>query len=272
MIWSSHRKFEVLDIRNQAGSPEHFFHFFFGILVPLITHMATSHGRTFYFVRSCGPMNRILHELNLDNLAIVDKASMPRLERYFRKTTLSGFDNPAHYDLDVFLRARRLLLDRFGMTNSTSNNISAPSGIVMVDRGNSDPYYNSSLAEIKTSGKQRRSIPNFRELTDAIRRLNSATKAVRLEMMPLERQARLFSNAKISVMQHGAAIANVFWMKSGSTLIEINPLPDWANFSTLCQTFGVQHEIVPQEAIHGPVNIEAVVAAVQRAIQRGEST
>lgn len=142
---------------------------------------------------------------------------------------------------------------------------------LLVDRGRSDPYYNSSLAEIKTSANQRRSIPNFNKLANAVQNLDPSAKAVRLENRPLKNQARLFKNSRIVVMQHGAAMTNVFWMRPGSRLIEIGPLQDWPHLLTLCQIFGVDHEIIPQQTPHEPVNVEEVTAAVKRAIQRGES-
>jgi hypothetical protein len=267
--WSRHR-FEVLDIQVRGGSPEHYFHFFLGILVPLINHLVNSRGRPFYFVRSCAPMNRIWEELNLDNIAIVDKTSIPQLGRHFPKITLHGFDAAPYYDSDVFMRVRQFLFGKFGMPNPWGESTKAPSGILLVDRGPGDPYYNSSLAEIKTSAKQRRSIPNFNTLADAVRSLEPSAKAIRLEKTSLKNQARLFKNAKIVVMQHGAAMTNVFWMRPGSRVIEIGPLQEWPNFIQLCQIFGVHREIVPQQTPHEPVNVDEITAAVSRAIQKGE--
>ena len=261
MIRLIRQRFEVLDILNRGGSAEHFFHFFFGILIPLVLYQATKSAKTLYFVRSCGPMNRFWRELNFDNLAIVEKSSIAKLGQHFPKTTLYGFDSHAHYDVDGFSKARRYILERLGMTNPISQDTETPSGVLMINRGQPDPYYNSSQAEIKGSGAQRRSIPNFRELADAFRQIESTTKVVRPELIPLRDQVRLFGNAKVVVMQHGSAIANIIWMKPRSKLIEIRPIPDWLGVSKLCRMFGIEHEVVFQESEQAPVDVAAIVAA-----------
>ena len=149
-----------------------------------------------------------------------------------QKSPFTALMRPRTTISDVFLRIRQFLFGKFGMPNPWGGSTGASSGILMVDRGPSDPYYNSSLAEIKTSAKQRRSIPNFNTLADAVRSLEPSAKAIRLEKLSLKNQARLFKNARVVVMQHGAAMTNVFWMRPGSRVIEIGPARRAARLSS----------------------------------------
>lgn len=261
MLLMRHRRFEVLDLKNRGGSAEHYWHFFLGILIPFANYLASGANKDLYFVRSCGPMDRFWRELKLDNVAIVDKTAIPQLAKYIQKTTLDGFDGPAHYNMKAFQNARAFLLDRCG--NPEAERIKDPAGILMINRGPSDPYYNSSIAEAKTSASQRRSIPNFDELVVVTKeKFGKQVNVAYLESMSIAEQARIFSSAKVVVMQHGAALANILWMRPGSKLIEIKPIPDWVDVPKLCGMFEVAHAVVAQASPHAPVGIEAIISAI----------
>lgn len=265
MIWMRPRKFEVLDLNNRDGSVEHYFHFFFGALIPLANYLSTNRRKNFYFVRSCGPMNRHLLDLNWIDLVIVNKAFIPPLRGVFGSTILEGFDAPEYYDQSVFLRSRDFLLNNLddGRPAAERNDLT-PGRIVLVNRGDGDPYYSSRRTEIKTSGKKRRSIPNIEEIGDAIRRAGENADVFEMESMRLEEQSRVFGSAKVVVAQHGAALANIFWMKPGTKVVEITPVHDRVYYGRLSEIFGVRHEIVHQDSRHAPVDVEAVVAAIMR--------
>src|SRR5262245_9534782 len=73
-----------LTISNVGGSVEHYHHFLLGFLVPLVLHRRSTWQNPSYeevCVRSCGPMDAIIRQLNAVSLAIVDKAEHERLGR-----------------------------------------------------------------------------------------------------------------------------------------------------------------------------------------------
>jgi hypothetical protein len=265
MIWVRRREYEVIQFKSRGGSVEHFYHFFFGALVPLANYLSTDDRKDLCFVRSCGPMNRHLLNLNLDSLVIVDKASIARLAKVFKRTLLHGFDEPQYYDRGIFLRSRDFIMKHFNKAPIGGRDKTLePASIVLVERGVGDPYYSSSLSEAKSSGKSRRSVPNIEEIALALRKHGKNGNVFQLESMSLEEQSRIFGSAQIVVAQHGAALANIMWMKTGAKVVEITSLPTNTCFSELSKTCGVRHELVLQKSNHAPVDVDAIVAAVMR--------
>jgi Glycosyltransferase 61 len=257
--------FEVIELKNRGGSVEHFYHFFFGALVPLVNHLLADDHKELYFMRSCGPMNRLLLELGMENLILVDKATLPCLIHLFGKTTLEGYDGDRYYDQSVFLKIRDFLLHRLG--SDDLDTLEEPSAeIVLINRGKSDPFYDSSECELQTSANQRRSIPNFDVLAAAVRDACINANVFGLESSSLKQQARLFFNSRVFVAQHGGALANVFWMRPKTTLIEIVPPPHYSKspvqFKNSCAVMGVEYEPISQQSAHAPVNVQAVLAAI----------
>ena len=82
-------QFTHVTVENQRGSVEHYCHFLLGFLLPLAHHIATSPippGR-FTVLRSCGPMDRILREVNFRGLLVADKADHRAMRRMFVANT-----------------------------------------------------------------------------------------------------------------------------------------------------------------------------------------
>jgi hypothetical protein len=256
-----YQNFEVIEIKNRNGSLEHFYHFFYGGLVPLAYYLSTGRDKDLYFLRSCGPMNRLLLELDLENLVLVEKATMHRLVRSFGKTVLNGLDAPPYYNQNVFAAARDFLLQKLGSTQAKHE---PTSDIVFINRSEADAYYASSLAETKTSANQRRSIPNFEQLVAAAHAAGIKADTFELESASLKQQLGLFRAARIVVAQHGAALANIFWMKPKTTVIEIVPPNSHICMQKLCAVMDVQYVSVVQSDIHAPVDVKEVVDAVLR--------
>eukprot|EP01006_Ploeotia_vitrea_P006643 TRINITY_DN14225_c0_g1_i1.p1 TRINITY_DN14225_c0_g1~~TRINITY_DN14225_c0_g1_i1.p1 ORF type:complete len:349 (+),score=15.82 TRINITY_DN14225_c0_g1_i1:2-1048(+) len=63
----------------------------------------------------------------------------------------------------------------------------------------------------------------------------------------LDVQIEMFNQAAVIVAPHGAGLANVFWMRTGSAMIEF-PIPfalKNTDYQHLCTVFGVKHYTVP---------------------------
>jgi hypothetical protein len=69
-----------LTVKNRMGSRQHYYHFLLGVLLPLADYLARTGEATLpMMVRSCGPLDAILYELQLPRLMISDTESHQNL-------------------------------------------------------------------------------------------------------------------------------------------------------------------------------------------------
>jgi Glycosyltransferase 61 len=261
------RYIEILNIRARVGSVEHYYHFMFGFLIPLAHYLSQTRESDIYFLRSCGPMNQKLLELNISKLIFVTKETLPRLFKDYKVTSLIGFDWHDYYNLTVFMQSRAYLLKKLFAEDNTSHYPSQDHPqIVLINRETADPFYQSAFAESKTSGRDRRSIPNFSELSAEVEAAGLNATTANLDFATLKQQAELFGNANIVVAQHGAALANIFWMRPKTKIIEICPqtLDDDHKmlFRKLAELMDVDYEVVFQESDHTRVDPRSVISAI----------
>ncbi|MDF1755782.1 MAG: glycosyltransferase family 61 protein [Verrucomicrobiales bacterium] len=248
---------EVVELKNARGSIQHYFHFFLGGLLPLINHLV-EHGedRPVCIRTDVGPMHRILEELPIklgDSPNDVDHS-------------LPGFD--CFLDEDIGpeginlmtpeIRAR--ILDWFERTLPPELDSGDSPKVILVERAR-DPFFNSANAEVKTSGADRRSISNHNEVKDLLqKKYGNAFRNVVLEKESIYSQYRLFSRADLVVAQHGAALANIFFMSEGSHVVEI--APPWGRglnmFGNLSRQCRVRYSLIEQQENHSPVDLDAL--------------
>jgi hypothetical protein len=260
-------------IKNIGGSVEHYYHFLLGFLVPLVTWNSNSRvpEDSKVYIRSCAILDRILLELCLPNLVILEKnvhSNLASATEYsgeiLRHICLEGFDHPRAYSKDVFALAKREIVRRLDIGNLEKCALTsdvARERIIFINRKEADPFYQSPRAEVKTSGSMRRSIPNIDELELAFS--DYGVKVVNLEGSTLREQVRLFATANVIIAQHGAALANLLFSSPGQTLIEI--LPDGYKgdcFRGLTQIIGMRHIVVRQRHSHCAVSADTILAAL----------
>jgi hypothetical protein len=273
-----------LKLQNHGGSIEHYYHFFFGYLVPLCSYLSTNRaarGDVRLLARSCGPMDRILRELDLPRLELLDKrlhrrlAEAARLDPSGRVVEVTGTDlgrERREYDHRMIARARRYILERcwerIEVHHQALRRTWRPDRprIVVIDRGDPDPFYATPHSERKFAAIERRRVPNHDEIVAHLQRTFGNTLSQRLEQVPLAEQIALFESADIVVGQHGAAMSNVVWMRSGRGLVEINPringrLRD--HFERLAMGCGLAYQRVVQRDAFAEVPPERVVEAVR---------
>ncbi len=264
---------KLLDVQNRFSSVEHFYHFCLGFLAPLLLHMQDQpdavdqvHGVT-RIIRSCGPMDA--HIAALPRLEIVAKQHWRKLrqEKAFSVDCINGFDDPAHYDALAFAAVRHILWQRLGVL-SHPRDATAP--ILLIDRGKSPDFYQSEASEVKTSANMRRTVPNMREVKEALASRGFAARLVELETASLQEQVTLFAATRIVVAQHGAALANMLWMAPGAAIIEINPMDPsskfYDHFRHLASHCGHAYACTRQAGVHEPVDAAEIVAAVDAAL------
>lgn len=269
-----------LSLLNQLGSVQHYYHFMMGFIIPLIKVwpdvVAKAAGRQIY-VRSCAVMDPIIDELKLEGLCILAESTHKSLRdnaKTLRRVghrldyhSEAGFDTPAAYDPAMFFMVRAQLSDRLCAEIASERKALEPlfkasePRVLIIDRLRADPFYRSEDSEAKSSGAQRRSVANMVELVALARSRHASVALLSLEGRSLSSQIALFSMVDIIVAQHGAALTNLLWARTGTNVIEILPdkllesklIPLF--FSNLCTVMRLHHHVLNQPFNHGPADV-----------------
>jgi hypothetical protein len=105
-----------------------------------------------------------------------------------------------------------------------------------------------------TTGRERREINDIDILEQKLREIYTDNfKAVFLEKMPFKEQVKLFNNAKVIILAHGAAMSNMFFCKKGTTIIEVTCDKKWPFFDEMSSILKLNHIKVDTN------NVEAVI-------------
>lgn len=247
------------------GSVEHFYHFFLGYLMPVIVWQERT-GTEAFTVRDCGPMNPwfslVRPGTDLDFMppgVMLERALTRRQEMQI----LHGWDDPTRFhraSLDTFVRAVK---GRVGPGARVDSN--GPR-ITLLERAPSPDFYLSAAAETHGSGADWRSIPNTAALAQALASVGVVSVLDTAACSPVQ-QVHSLMGTDLLVAQHGAGLANMVWMPSGSSVLEIKPpLAPTINeiFASLASARGFNHLSVEQLDDHAPIDIESVVRAAER--------
>jgi hypothetical protein len=259
---------------NFSGHLTHYHHFFGAVILPLLEWISVgilSEG-DLVVVPDCGPMNHEFQQwaaiLGLKS-ATAPLSMVATLER---SSMLDVWDAPGYdFSFREDWYPRKLVVDRvrehvFGrLGEATSSGVAsdpAQSRIVVIARAKPDPFYKSKRADTKSSGAQRRSIPNLEALVDALSQLTTNVRIAYLEQMTVVEKIALFRDVDLVIGQMGAGLNNALWMRPGSAMIEILSLdsirPNFAVFANICHRMDVRHRRVVQESNHAPVNLALI--------------
>src|SRR5262249_101125 len=106
---------------------------------------------------------------------------------------------------------------------------------------------------------------NFGTLRESLEATVGNVVTVILERATLAEQIALFSLADVVIAQHGAALANVVWCRSGARVIEIAPQAYRSKiFPSLSKIVGVDNSHAQQGGIHGDCHIPGLISDVLR--------
>jgi hypothetical protein len=255
---------------NTNGSVEHYYHFLLGYFLPLAIR-CDKEGRTPFRVRDCGPMNRIFGEVAHDWMIEVMDPGEHLEESSLRSASyVVGMDASTRYDPEKLRAAAAVVRDALGVASNAEvcGNVAR---ILVVSRGEPDPFYSVGSAEIATSGTDRRSIPNLSDVATALADLGIVTICA-LERATLAEQVQAFQAADIVVAQHGAALANLVWCRSGTGVVQVDPTGTGHVFSRLSEALGCEHVLIVQESVHAPVDPTAVRGSVEQLLRNRVST
>jgi hypothetical protein len=281
------------------GSVTHYYHFFFGAMVPLILH-AIEHGYgtgsapLYRIGTDVGPMKRILCEIPLnvvelrgpneaDNLGGFHDDKSMRIVAKPGETILKACDayNTEFYAddyVDKLSKSKlRKIVQFFEDTMPVYLRSFPVYDILLIERA-TDSYYSTACKDrseiYKSSGSERRSLSNHQLLVSTLSgKHGSRFCNIVLERSSVYYQYHMFRHAKVVIAQHGAALANILFMMKTSTgskdingsgtVVEINP--PWSreseHFKNLAHACGVPHASVIQTADHSNVDIDQVIRA-----------
>lgn len=275
-LWRQ-RKPRVLLVPNHwSGSVQEYYHFLLGYLGPVMVWVSHNPGKQIA-VRDCGPMN-VWIDTFLDDVdvEVLNPGAMLHLfaGKVHRSKVLKGFDNPEFFNTRNLHEFRNLILARVHKEedkDKVSLRDDEVSGqitrITVIDRASSGEFNATSAAEVPASGAAVRSIPNLRS---ALRNIGFADRVSIVDAAHIEPmdQVRLFEHTSVLVGQHGAGLANMLWMRPGSTVIEIlPPSPPWVEpiFTKLAQTLGHRIIVIRQDGPHAPVDADSLAQALSAA-------
>ncbi|WP_108880325.1 glycosyltransferase 61 family protein [Anderseniella sp. Alg231-50] len=292
----------VLLFPMNDGRAGHFYHYMLGYLMPIVISPHRHAGRV--SVVSVGLLDRITHEVLADDVNIIQepditKTGYPnlrnRISKFFgnsafrpfatrtivkwalslalrtykldRLLVLDSFDDPLLYQRDRISVFRDFVEKRLAGKIKALKMPKDKPDVVLIERGQPHGYY----AEVgRTSGGQRRSIPNIDSLHERLK-THHKTEIFNLEDQDLAMQIAVFRDAKVVIAQHGAALTNIIWMRPGSLVIEIVPpdkVPEKSGqefFSRLAREMNIRHQYIFQEHEHAELTqsqmhqIEAVL-------------
>ena len=272
-----------LSIKNFSGSVEHYYHFFMGFLVPLVHWYYSTEARRTYpriYIRSCALLDSIVFEIDLKGVVVLNRELHKSLEsepeyedNYLEHVVLEGYDHPTRYSKEVFdyVKSRVESLFFLKMERSVKKITQRKSEkILVINRSTPNYYYSSDKSEIRTAGTDRRSIPNFNEIIELLPKEN--TVSTTMEGKTLREQFLLFSNAKIVVAQHGAALANIIFCGADTRIVEIVPqdLPQSIlvtnYFGELAKRLHLEYACVRQTSRHSNVDAREIANIVQKSL------
>lgn len=276
-----------LYFRCNEGSVTHFYHFFFGVLIPLIEyHVSTNQVKSYKICTDMGPMKRILCELPLNIIEISgprcdtrfrahdDKSLYSRIKLKDDEMLLPSYDifNVFLYDDHAIPRLSdrtRLMVLQYIQDNTPCYIQSIPTKPIILIERTVEPYYSEVKTKLpqvySTSGSERRVIANHADLVQSLAsKYGDAFMNLSLERCSIYYQAHMFRGAKVIIAQHGAALSNIFFLETTANVIEISP--PWSkslyHFRNLSHFCGVDYDVVDQSSDKSVVNIDLILSKV----------
>lgn len=274
-------------IRTNGGSAEHYYHFLLGYLLPLCAYMSRRTGDPpIMLARECGPMNRIIFELEIPGLVLCNRRSHAMClealsgDARWEHVETKGIDlhrrrQPA-YDVEAVTRVVNegagYIRARMGAPierhcERLQAEWGSPPRVLLIERGVPDPYYSSSVVEIPGNGSSRRTITNGHEFLAALKTVFGHVKNVALERLELAEQIALFHTADVVVGQYGAGLANTLWMRRGSHVCEFIQTPEQQRTNgDLSAIYGLEHHFLWQRDFKEPVDVRESVMRISAVV------
>jgi len=292
------------------GSVSHYFHFFYGALIPLIEYHLNNPDKKLLITTNIGPFKKIFDELFPSDVIIgYENPVIPPNSSYFDDKSMNYVRIKAPDEVilpayDVFnnkfirrysnvredlnrIKNRILNFIEDRMPEKYLNNPDYRK-VILIGR-DVDEYYIQKRMENRqagiesdreifyTSGRERRDIQNFRELSNSLSRLfRNDFSEVLLENTSIFYQYQLFKNAGTIIAQHGASLSNLFFCKENTNVLEV--MSPWGvsgnHFSNLSYFCNLNYNSVTMDSDIGNVNVNEIVnllSSISRERRRSKS-
>lgn len=198
--------------------------------------------------------------LDMDLVRKAENLELKYLPSYYKNSRI--IYNLKDSRAKIFTYSKYLIINKY--MKEHIKNVYDKYDIIIIDRKTNNKYKNIKYDNpkyekvMKTSGSERRTITNIIELYKMIKLYfpQYSCKIISLENKNIFEQYYLFHNAQIVIAQHGAALANVIFMKSGKTVIEITPESYYYNSNfcnPLCNAIKLKHlQYITKDTLHDP--------------------
>jgi hypothetical protein len=218
-----------IKLSSNYGSITHYYHFFYGVLVPLILYYLKTKQKNYIITDDCGPMLKILYDIPLN---ILFKCETPL--SFVKLIPLDSFRSKFFYNPNikkVDYNDKMRICTFFESSFPKYLRDTKTYDIIFIERRVDEKYKLLDYSKVKndmvkklgsSSGSERRHIVNHKELSAELKKIyGDKFKNISLEDKPIMYQYYLFSRAKLVIAQHGAALANIIFMKENTCVFEI---------------------------------------------------
>lgn len=234
---------KIINKRYTGGHLYHYAHFICDCLYPEIINDIFNYNKVFRIKnidQTLGNFKKIYEE-------VMKNQSIEISEEEFNKIPGKSIilqPKESYCNLNCINKFRNFIFTRFTI-NPYLYNINYPE-IVLIKRGNRkeliDDLDLQKINKNKTTGKERREINDIEIIESILKgQYCKRFKSFFLEEQPFEEQIKIFNNAKLIIMAHGAAMSNIFFCKSGTTLIEVTCNTHWEFFNTISKNLNLNH-------------------------------
>lgn len=230
--------------RNPGGSPCHYYHFLFGVCVPLHAWFRKHADLDAWCLPSLGPMERHLRSIpSLSRVQLLQPGELP-LE--YCQETIKGMDFgfAGSYQIEPIKAFRQEILG--GEPDGSAIDI------LFIDRGYPRADHLSRF-KIKSEGAMRRNISNSTSICQELRLDGWTVEHAFLEDLTLQQQARLVHRAKIIIAQHGAGLSNLVFAQPAASVVEVGPR-NRRHYKDLCDVLQLNYLVYPSQSDYVTLN------------------
>ena len=249
----NHKYISYNKIYGAVGSIRHYYHFFFGVLIPLILEYVEYKKKyeycTFIIKDDAGPFLRILYELPIDikldfffdssNINVEKKWLIPLDTQLMTQKNILSIKRKY---AGIFTNSLRKIINKWFIEQINTYNFFVHSNyniknidIIIIERKINVSFkteYSKNIVKSenkklydskKKSGAQRRYIINHAKFVQCIKDYFPKKNIINIstEYMSIFEQFYLFHNAKLVIAQHGAVLANIIFMKNKKSVVEL---------------------------------------------------
>ena len=222
-----------LYLHSNYGSITHYYHFFYGVFIPLVLISLKMKKNDFNLIGNIGPMKRILYELPF-HINFLSKCEIQYLRQqktiFYDLVPLDSSKSTMNHKEQITYNDKLIICDFFEKNIPNYLLKLQFKDIVIIER-NVEPLYtyenyekqHDMLKKLgKTSGKERRYNTNHNEIIELMEKYYTHQyENVILERTSVYYQYLLFKNAKLVIANHGAGLSNIIFMNKNTSVIEI---------------------------------------------------